>query len=79
MKVSTHSHPKVAAFDGFFRLHADDVSTHSHPKVAAQLDQYETDFDIVSTHSHPKVAADGITPTLTAFMGFNTQPHGGGC
>ena len=33
--VSTHSHPKVAADEGFNIKYWDNVSTHSHPKVAA--------------------------------------------
>ena len=34
-KVSTHSHPKVAAIAEFYAKHLNVVSTHSHPKVAA--------------------------------------------
>ena len=34
-KVSTHSHPKVAARDYAQGNISKDVSTHSHPKVAA--------------------------------------------
>ena len=34
-KVSTHSHPKVAAFINHYRPTMAKVSTHSHPKVAA--------------------------------------------
>ena len=33
--VSTHSHPKVAAFDYEWTYVPPLVSTHSHPKVAA--------------------------------------------
>ena len=35
-KVSTHSHPKVAAWSTSMLLRLSLVSTHSHPKVAAQ-------------------------------------------
>ena len=35
LHVSTHSHPKVAAFTGINRDKTIYVSTHSHPKVAA--------------------------------------------
>ena len=35
IKVSTHSHPKVAAPFGWRDVQTSDVSTHSHPKVAA--------------------------------------------
>ena len=35
VKVSTHSHPKVAAKGLLIRRQAEKVSTHSHPKVAA--------------------------------------------
>ena len=35
--VSTHSHPKVAAFQREMPDLLLEVSTHSHPKVAARL------------------------------------------
>ena len=35
IRVSTHSHPKVAAISITGRLGGQIVSTHSHPKVAA--------------------------------------------
>ena len=35
VKVSTHSHPKVAAQDKYDQTVQLAVSTHSHPKVAA--------------------------------------------
>ena len=34
-QVSTHSHPKVAAYVAYQYLKGKEVSTHSHPKVAA--------------------------------------------
>ena len=34
--VSTHSHPKVAAYYQALGEHKAEVSTHSHPKVAAK-------------------------------------------
>ena len=55
--VSTHSHPKVAAYLVERMVSLTAVSTHSHPKVAAS---YRTSVRVggdVSTHSHPKVAA----------------------
>ena len=55
--VSTHSHPKVAAFEIWLKLAGKPVSTHSHPKVAAFLVRTGVSPDGVSTHSHPKVAA----------------------
>ena len=57
-RVSTHSHPKVAADDEDKKeKRITDVSTHSHPKVAA-LNQVILLGNVgVSTHSHPKVAA----------------------
>ena len=78
-RVSTHSHPKVAAqltkqidFESI-------VSTHSHPKVAASNPTYVKATVCVSTHSHPKVAAR--IRTLSGWIGssFNTQPPEGGC
>ena len=56
-EVSTHSHPKVAAFDPRNEKQPRSVSTHSHPKVAAQWRCVECLGKRVSTHSHPKVAA----------------------
>ena len=55
--VSTHSHPKVAAFDGIVEREQGAVSTHSHPKVAASVIFAPLNSLNVSTHSHPKVAA----------------------
>ena len=57
-RVSTHSHPKVAAASAKHQKVAQTVSTHSHPKVAAYLEIERVREQIrVSTHSHPKVAA----------------------
>ena len=60
ISVSTHSHPKVAAWAypavPWVRL----VSTHSHPKVAAFLGGQTFSPYLVSTHSHPKVAAASL-------------------
>ena len=35
LRVSTHSHPKVAAAFYIMPDQSEEVSTHSHPKVAA--------------------------------------------
>ena len=40
--VSTHSHPKVAAYEGAEVYDIPTVSTHSHPKVAAQIEDKAT-------------------------------------
>ena len=58
-RVSTHSHPKVAAAETLQALNTMIVSTHSHPKVAASVEGRVslTTKSAVSTHSHPKVAA----------------------
>ena len=77
--VSTHSHPKVAAYYVTFQIDRSIVSTHSHPKVAASHDLGVGEFDEVSTHSHPKVAADKDPEMIIAVLGFNTQPPEGGC
>ncbi len=55
--VSTHSHPKVAAFTHITTICRLEVSTHSHPKVAALSRLAISGEHLVSTHSHPKVAA----------------------
>ena len=57
VKVSTHSHPKVAAKGIVKFLEYYKVSTHSHPKVAAGRQTSNQSIQSVSTHSHPKVAA----------------------
>ena len=57
-KVSTHSHPKVAARNFSVGRTSSSVSTHSHPKVAASaFSKKLNSLSFVSTHSHPKVAA----------------------
>ena len=79
IRVSTHSHPKVAAaFEQLAHL-ARAVSTHSHPKVAAVAHQFDSICQAVSTHSHPKVAASGRCARAGGVRRFNTQPPEGGC
>ena len=55
--VSTHSHPKAAAFKSGQLFTSALVSTHSHPKAAANPFTDEVRSAEVSTHSHPKAAA----------------------
>ena len=62
--VSTHSHPKVAAFSFNTHRYNPLVSTHSHPKVAAASLFLSACNEKVSTHSHPKVAAKTISKRL---------------
>ena len=78
--VSTHSHPKVAAF-----------SCHIHKPLLLSFNTQPPEGGccprpggserqgLVSTHSHPKVAA--ILGDLVIFIAvcFNTQPPEGGC
>ena len=77
--VSTHSHPKVAAFIFSFSSLLLIVSTHSHPKVAAQGKNEKPHRFKVSTHSHPKVAAIFNRAFCPQQNSFNTQPPEGGC
>ena len=77
--VSTHSHPKVAAFVAEDEEAEVPVSTHSHPKVAARRSVFRAAVDAVSTHSHPKVAAAIPPRFLLRILRFNTQPPEGGC
>ena len=77
--VSTHSHPKVAAWRSFSITFYYIVSTHSHPKVAAKLKKRKKIGSRVSTHSHPKVAANLKPLWKNVLNGFNTQPPEGGC
>ena len=79
IQVSTHSHPKVAAYLLHAVAAAAVVSTHSHPKVAADVLELKTEPWHVSTHSHPKVAALLPLAQQAAGEGFNTQPPEGGC
>ena len=60
LDVSTHSHPKVAAFFASDFSSSGIVSTHSHPKVAAKIMKNIIEQRLVSTHSHPKVAAQQL-------------------
>ena len=68
--VSTHSHPKVAAFNRLIYRSKGGVSTHSHPKVAAKLLFANCLIYKVSTHSHPKVAATFKQSTLDCSLLF---------
>ena len=75
-RVSTHSHPKVAARGAVGRGVPRGVSTHSHPKVAAcHAFPLNVDGISVSTHSHPKVAAIRIKrQDLTAEVSTHSHP-----
>ena len=77
--VSTHSHPKVAAYPQQKRSFNMWVSTHSHPKVAATTIHALENPNEVSTHSHPKVAASRSALSIGLQTCFNTQPPEGGC
>ena len=78
-RVSTHSHPKVAAHHRYGFRCTEKVSTHSHPKVAAATEPAPQPKLEVSTHSHPKVAARDAGDAGRQDDCFNTQPPEGGC
>ena len=79
-KVSTHSHPKVAAPN----IHIDPVtlfvSTHSHPKVAASYAFLLLPgiymFQHTATRRWLRIR---FTQTINHTLSFNTQPPEGGC
>ena len=55
------------------------VSTHSRAKAAANNRRISPLLSSVSTHSRTKAAASLQVKTLFKLIGFNTQPHEGGC
>ena len=55
------------------------VSTHSRAEAAAWSPLLIFYITLVSTHSRAEAAADIILSSLLLFIGFNTQPRGGGC
>ena len=78
-KVSTHSHPKVAAgLDRHSELSNSRFNTQPpeggcfHFLAVIRTAQ-------VSTHSHPKVAAVYLIHSIIGICSFNTQPPEGGC
>ena len=79
-KVSTHSHPKVAARRRR-RLGRRKSSFNTQPPEGgcSMIHGIHVYGDDVSTHSHPKVAA-WIGSRIKGYLkGFNTQPPEGGC
>ena len=79
-KVSTHSHPKVAAIRKPMSKNLTLVSTHSHPKVAASerlLWSYGTIwFQHTATRRWLLIQS---CPIFDFIACFNTQPPEGGC
>ena len=78
--VSTHSHPKVAAFVG--GVHSAAYAEFQHTATRRWLLANKvvgSTLTMVSTHSHPKVAAQGIRSPYAQPDSFNTQPPEGGC
>ena len=78
IKVSTHSHAKVADHvfhDVSFQII---VSTHSHAKVAEPEQPVRPVGVAVSTHSHAKVAELHRSKEQEGNCCFNTQPREGG-
>ena len=78
LKVSTHSHPKVAGISSKYPTPHECVSTHSHPKVAGRQVDRICREQTVSTHSHPKVAGRPNKYSGSTHPCFNTQPPEGG-
>ena len=79
-KVSTHSHPKVAAVDLSKVSSEYAVSTHSHPKVAAFQVFVEWLVRQCFNTQPPEGGCNvNITDLRHAQNCFNTQPPEGGC
>ena len=77
--VSTHSRTKAAAWSEVLFAMKVPVSTHSRTKAAARLHILLTHSFPVSTHSRTKAAALSCLFGKIEKIGFNTQPHEGGC
>ena len=70
LKVSTHSHPKVAAIAKDHDLKLKFVSTHSHPKVAATIFSIRS-LIVVSFNTQPPEGGCGVwTPDAYANKSF---------
>ena len=77
--VSTHSHPKVAAFDdGKVEIYTAFQHTATRRWLQTKSN-WLNGGGSVSTHSHPKVAAYEKMCRILARHRFNTQPPEGGC
>ena len=79
-RVSTHSHPKVAAVSPSpsICLIAQFQHTATRRWLLFTVAVERWDY-IVSTHSHPKVAARRNRKQSKRALCFNTQPPEGGC
>ena len=78
--VSTHSHPKVAAFQKCGLPRKCRGFNTQPPEGGCRFAPYvRQPFYDVSTHSHPKVAANLWAVNSQWINGFNTQPPEGGC
>ena len=76
IKVSTHSHPKVAAPAALpDRLLTDCFNTQP-PEGGCQAGLYQRNVFTVSTHSHPKVAAEfcAFLVRLNKFVSTHSHP-----
>ena len=79
MVVSTHSHPKVAAYWNIKIRHQFLVSTHSHPKVAASASGAAV-VRLLGFNTQPPEG--GCIRHVSFYLHrrrFNTQPPEGGC
>ena len=80
LRVSTHSHPKVAASEDDKEKIRQLLFQHTATRRwLRKLDIPPRNAVLVSTHSHPKVAAIMISYRIVSCSGFNTQPPEGGC
>ena len=77
--VSTHSHPKAAAFSFSAEGKPEPVSTHSHPKAAAFSEIFFEDFKRGFNTQPPEGGCNVISVSRSGMSSFNTQPPEGGC
>ena len=77
LKVSTHSHPKVAGGAGIHAVLERIVSTHSHPKVAGPFVQRYRRLAWFQ-HTATRRWLEAGQRALLPMWRFNTQPPEGG-
>ena len=77
--VSTHSHPKVAAFDCLIALLAQALFQHTATRRWLQFHFLRVWRCAFRFNTQPKVAAKQCRTPVRQFCRFNTQPPEGGC
>ena len=74
--VSTHSHPKVAAFERGVRLMQEQSFNTQPPEGGCRFQVISAPtLRVVSTHSHPKVAAKNGSIYVCRLFKVSTHSH----